>query len=195
MMATDIKDHPRFGVDTQYWVAFSNKSEIRIDGPDRPKWTFRKASDSLKIDFNPPEAPSPRQEAVIGVKADDLEMATAIAKACETLTQFWEIFDKREHSETDFSLKAKVTDENGTEHVWLVSPERKDGTMFGTIGNDLKVVKNIKLGDRIQVPDQNITDWGYMHDGRMFGKFTLRVLLKRMPAAEAAMYRKLLADP
>ena len=55
IMATDIKDHPRFGVDTQYWVTFSNKSQITIDGPDRKKWTFRRATDIVKIDFDAPK--------------------------------------------------------------------------------------------------------------------------------------------
>jgi hypothetical protein len=55
IMATDIKDHPRFGVDTQHWVAFSNKSQITIDGPDRKKWTFRRAADIVKLDFDAPK--------------------------------------------------------------------------------------------------------------------------------------------
>ena len=55
IMATDIKDHPRFGVDTQYWVLFTNKSQITIDGPDRKKWTFRKAADIVKLDFDAPK--------------------------------------------------------------------------------------------------------------------------------------------
>jgi hypothetical protein len=32
IMASDIKDHPAFGVDTQYWVTFNGKSQITIDG-------------------------------------------------------------------------------------------------------------------------------------------------------------------
>jgi hypothetical protein len=55
IMATDIKDHPRFGVDTQYWVTFSNKSQITIDGPDRKKWIFRRAADIVKLDFDAPK--------------------------------------------------------------------------------------------------------------------------------------------
>ena len=55
IMSTDTKDHPRFGVDTQYWVWFANKSQIRIDGPDRPKWAFRKAPGLPGIDFDQAE--------------------------------------------------------------------------------------------------------------------------------------------
>lgn len=55
IMASDTKKHPRFGVDTQYWVLFTSKTQIRIDGPDRPKWTFRKAPGIPKIDFDAPK--------------------------------------------------------------------------------------------------------------------------------------------
>jgi hypothetical protein len=55
IMATDTKEHPRFGMDTQYWVWFANKDKIRIDGPDRPKWTFRRALGVPNIDFNAPK--------------------------------------------------------------------------------------------------------------------------------------------
>ena len=30
IMATDIKDHPRFGLDTRYWLNFTNKDQITI---------------------------------------------------------------------------------------------------------------------------------------------------------------------
>jgi hypothetical protein len=52
IMATDVRDHPRFGVDTKYWVNFPNKDEVTINGPDRPKWTFRRAAESIKLDFD-----------------------------------------------------------------------------------------------------------------------------------------------
>ena len=58
IMATDTKEHPRFGVDTQYWVWFANKDQVRIDGPDRPKWTFRKAPGMPAIDFDAPKTPA-----------------------------------------------------------------------------------------------------------------------------------------
>ncbi|MBI5800461.1 MAG: hypothetical protein HZA92_06995 [Verrucomicrobia bacterium] len=52
IMATDVKDHPRFGVDTQYWVSFNNGSEVKIEGPDRPKWVFRKAAEVARLNFD-----------------------------------------------------------------------------------------------------------------------------------------------
>src|SRR3954471_11257846 len=31
IMATDVKQHPRFGVDTQYWVAFQNNGKMTVN--------------------------------------------------------------------------------------------------------------------------------------------------------------------
>lgn len=54
IMATDIKDHPRFGVETQHWVTFGTKN-FTINGPDRKKWLFQRAADILKLEFDAPK--------------------------------------------------------------------------------------------------------------------------------------------
>jgi uncharacterized protein YegJ (DUF2314 family) len=135
------------------------------------------------------------RDTTISVKDDDPEMLAAIAKGRETLPQFWEVFDKAEHGEKEFALKVKITDKHGTEHFWATELERKDGKIMGTINNDPDIVSNVKLGDRITIPEADISDWLYMRDGKMYGNYTLRPLLKHMSATEAAQYRQMLAEP
>ncbi len=55
IVATDVKRHPRFGVDTQYWVAFQNNGQMTINGPDRPNLTFQRAKPELKVQFEEPK--------------------------------------------------------------------------------------------------------------------------------------------
>src|SRR4051812_12221252 len=74
-----------------------------------------------------------KRDKVINVEANDPEMVAAIAKARDTLPQFWQVFDKPEADESDFSLKVKITDKRGTEHFWATDLERHDGKMMGTI--------------------------------------------------------------
>jgi len=136
----------------------------------------------------------PHGDRTVNVEADDPEMTAAIAKARQTLPEFWQLFEHSEHGETDFSLKVKITDKNGTEYFWVVDLERKDGKLFGTINNDPEVVKNVRLGKRIQVPELAISDWTYLRNGKMYGQRTLRPLLKRMPAEEAEKYKRILAE-
>ena len=55
IMATDVKAHPRFGVDTKYWVNFTSKDQVTINGPERPKWTFQRADEGIRLDFDAPK--------------------------------------------------------------------------------------------------------------------------------------------
>jgi uncharacterized protein YegJ (DUF2314 family) len=45
------------------------------------------------------------------------------------------------------------------------------------------------------VKQADIADWMYMRGGKMYGNYTMRPLLKTMPAAEAAEFRSILAEP
>ena len=122
-------------------------------------------------------------------------MSAAIAKARDTLPQFWQVFDRREHGESDFALKVKITDKRGTEHFWVVALERQGGKILGTINNDPDTVASVKLGDRITVPEADISDWLYTRDGKMVGNYTIRPLFKKMSAKEVEQYKKMLAEP
>jgi uncharacterized protein YegJ (DUF2314 family) len=131
----------------------------------------------------------------INVADDDPEMLVAIAKARETLPKFWDAFERRGRNETDFALKVKITDTHGTEHFWATGIERKNGKTSGTIDNDPNIVRTVKLGERIQINEADISDWFYFRDGKMVGNQTLRVLFKEMPPAEVKRYKAMLADP
>jgi uncharacterized protein YegJ (DUF2314 family) len=136
-----------------------------------------------------------KPDKVITVADDDAEMLAAIATARGALPQFWDMFEKRPHKESAFSLKVKITDKKKTEFFWLTDIERKDGQTLGTIDNEPETVKSVKAGQRITIPDPNIADWFYMRDGKMVGNYTLRVLFKQMPPEEVAKYKKIMADP
>jgi uncharacterized protein YegJ (DUF2314 family) len=136
-----------------------------------------------------------REDRTYDVSGDDAEMNAAIAKARETLPQFWAVFEKPSRSETDFSLKVRITDENGTEHFWVSDLERLDGKLFGTINNDPNTVESVKLGQRIEIPHADISDWLYLRDGKMVGNHTLKPLLKDMPPEEVERLKGMMAEP
>jgi uncharacterized protein YegJ (DUF2314 family) len=136
-----------------------------------------------------------KKDKVFSVERDDPEMTAAIAKARDTLPQFWQAFDKREHNESRFALKVKITDKKGTEHFWATNIERRDGKTLGTINNDPDIVTSVKLGDRIEIPKDDISDWLYMRDGKMVGNETVRPLFKKMQPAELERLKSMMADP
>lgn len=136
-----------------------------------------------------------KRDDVIAVESDDPEMEAAIAKARETLPEFWSALEARREGESGFSLKVRMEYEGDVEHIWVGEIERRDGKIMGTIDNDPDALKNVKLGDRIEIKEADISDWTYLRNGKIVGNETLRPLLKHMPADEAAAVREKLADP
>ncbi len=136
-----------------------------------------------------------KKDPIIDIADDDPEMLAAISKALGTLPEFWKTFDKPEHGEREFSLKVKITDKRGTEHFWVIDLQKQTGKIMGTINNDPEILSSVKLGDRIEVPDADISDWLYMREDKMVGNETIRPLLKKLPAAEARKLRSIMTNP
>ena len=129
------------------------------------------------------------------VEDTDPEMAAAIAKAQETLPHFWQAFDHRAHGESNFVLVVRITDKGRIEHFFTTDFERRDGKTMVTISNKPKIVASVKLGDRIEIPPADITDWFYMRDGKYVGMRTIKPRFKHMPAAQVEAIKQVLTDP
>ena len=129
------------------------------------------------------------------VEDSDPEMAAAIAKAQQALPQFWQVFDKREHSESNFVLVVRITDKGRIEHFHTTDFERRDGKTVVTISNKPNIVASVKLGDRIEIPGADITDWHYMRDGKYIGMFTMKPRFKHMPADQVDAFKRVMTNP
>lgn len=138
---------------------------------------------------------SAREDKIINVADDDKEMNAAIAKARSTLPHFWEVFEKPQRGEQDFALKVAITDKNGTEHFWAVDIERKDGKIKGTLNNEPNIVESVKMGQRMEITETNISDWMYIRDKKMVGNYTIVPLFKEMSKEEVAQFKAMMADP
>jgi uncharacterized protein YegJ (DUF2314 family) len=129
------------------------------------------------------------------VEDSDPEMAAAIAKAQATLPQFWQAFDKRVRGESNFVLVVRITDKGRIEHFFTTEFERRDGKAMVAISNSPKIVASVKLGDRIEIPEADITDWHYMRDGKYVGMFTMKPRFKYMRAADVEQFKQVMVDP
>jgi uncharacterized protein YegJ (DUF2314 family) len=131
----------------------------------------------------------------VSVDQNDPERKAAVAKARVLLPHFWETLDAPKRGERGFALKVRITAGKDVEYFWLTPVERKDGKIFGTIDNDPVKVKSVKIGQRIEVPEPDITDWLYLRDDKVVGNYTLRAMLKTMSREKADDYKKKLAEP
>jgi uncharacterized protein YegJ (DUF2314 family) len=139
---------------------------------------------------------SSQDSSYIKLPNEDAEMGQAKVQARATLWQFWDKLASPGPGEEGFALKVALPyGTNNTEHIWTKDVERKDGKITGVINNVPRDVKGIRVGQRIDIAEAQISDWMFMRNGKMVGNYTLRPLLKRMPAKDAARYRALLETP
>jgi uncharacterized protein YegJ (DUF2314 family) len=129
------------------------------------------------------------------VEDTDPEMAAAIAKAQETLPQFWQAFNQRAHGESNFVLVVRVTDKGRIEHFFTSDFERRDSRTIVTITNSPKIVASVKPGDRIEIPAADITDWSYMRDGKYVGYRTMIPRFKNMRPEDVEAFKRMMAEP
>jgi len=70
-----------------------------------------------------------------------------------------------------------------------------DGKTMVTISNHPNIVASVKLGDRIEIPEADITDWHYMRDGKYVGMTTFKARFKHMRPADVEQFNKMMIDP
>ncbi|MET0263650.1 MAG: DUF2314 domain-containing protein [Rariglobus sp.] len=118
---------------------------------------------------------------------DQVEMNAAIAKAKGSVDEFIAVLDAQ--GADSFSVKAPITDANGTEHFWITDVSFKDGVFAGKIGNEPGIVKNVRIGQDWRVNKADISDWMFMRGEKIHGGYTIDPLLPGFPKGQADAMR------
>ena len=136
---------------------------------------------------------------VVDIETSDSDLVTAKAEPAKTLPEFWKEFDKPSPGVTNFNLKAAFPVNAGKvtcQSIWLNGVERLSRNRFaGRLGNDPRDMPGKKLGDRLEFDEKQIEDWMFMRNGKIVVNQTMRPLLKKMPAAQAAQFQSMLEKP
>lgn len=119
----------------------------------------------------------------------DPDMAAATAQALASLDEFLALSEAPPAGTDRFKLKVKVRDGNVTEHFWVTPFRRTETGFVGILANQPEEVHNVVLGQNFKFKRDDISDWGYMSDGRQVGSFTVCVMFKRMSNEEADYMR------
>lgn len=135
----------------------------------------------------------PKPETLVEGGYDEAEMEAAIARARSEVDRFIEELEKGDGS--DFAVKAPIEENGKVEHFWLTDVVYRDGKFEGLIGNDPGIVSHVKLEQDWTIEKSEISDWMFMRDGKMYGNYTMRPLLKTLSPEEAAQFRSILAEP
>jgi len=136
-----------------------------------------------------------KTDPTIAIRASDPEMNAAIEKARATLPTFFVHWKHPGPGESDFNLKLRITDDGSVEHFWLGQVTGTLGQLSGVVDDTPQTVHSVKLGQRIPISVDQITDWMYLRDGKIVGNLTMKVLFKHMHPKDVAKLKASLADP
>ncbi len=130
---------------------------------------------------------------------EDPQMQHAFVQARETFGFFWrELAWEMRRIVPALELacvKAPFFDETSgeegqpeAEQMWISDVNFDGNIITGTLINSPNWVKSVEEGDTVQVPRNEISDWMYAINGRVFGAFTVNLMRKGMPPEEMAQH-------
>jgi uncharacterized protein YegJ (DUF2314 family) len=125
-------------------------------------------------------------------KSDDPEMARAVTRAVDTFKYLWRELTweyRRIVPALELSaIKAAFNDPEGgvddVEHMWLSDVEFDGDVISATLMNAPNELTSVQQGDQITLRRDEIEDWMYVREGRVYGGFTIQVLRAGMSSAD-----------
>ncbi|TGX55018.1 DUF2314 domain-containing protein [Sphingomonas gei] len=124
------------------------------------------------------------QDATIAVPSGDAEMAAAIAKARGGLPVFFGHATAPGPDEGGYMIKYDLLPGAPAEFIWAEVISHKGDVTIARLLNAPRSA-GFTRGLQVSVRDNQVIDWAYWHAGTLVGGATMRVLIARMPAAEA----------
>lgn len=123
------------------------------------------------------------------VSGDNAQMNWAMEKARHTIGYFRESLQSPRPDQFGFTLKVRLEDENGIEHIWMndLSVD-SDGVFYGMVDAEPSIVKSVNFGAKIGIGIDNISDWLVIEQGRMIGGYTIRVYREGLSHDERAAF-------
>lgn len=131
-----------------------------------------------------------KDDQTVLIRSEDQEMNAAIERAQSTLDEFLKINANPPSGASGFKIKVRIEDSHGTEHMWVTPFKKTEKGFSGVLADDPEYVTSVKNGQVLNFTRRDVTDWGYVQDGKQKGSFTVCVLFKHMPASEVEQYRR-----
>ena len=119
------------------------------------------------------------------LKNEDSEMNIAIDAARKTIVEFEKAITSKNPDYYNFALKKRFKiGESGGEHIWISNIGYQNNKYYGIVDNLPNSTTGVQLGDTIEIPLEDITDWLYVDKNTVKGAYTTRVLRKRTTEQE-----------
>ena len=91
-------------------------------------------------------------------------------------------------------VEFQADDVLGVEDFWIEPTHvGADGSVDGLVSEPSTRIARLKQGSEIHARADQIVDWMYVQDGKIFGQFTMRAQFDRMTPQQRAQFEALLA--
>jgi uncharacterized protein YegJ (DUF2314 family) len=125
---------------------------------------------------------------------NDPEMKAAVLRARSEIDEFIKILQSGSADFYSIKMRVQQGDSEDTELFWLDNLTYADEIFSGTIDNDPDLVTSVKHGQRVSVKKAEICDWLYVKNQKMYGNYTIRVLLPKYSKQDQDKIRRALAE-
>lgn len=130
---------------------------------------------------------------IVDFHSSDTQMNEAMRQARKSLPLFWRHLEL--HPEMDHSLKVALPTGGGSlEHIWVGDISVEGDKISAVLANDPIDLPGLSFGSPVTFSREQISDWSYVKDGKMYGHYTTRVVVKHVDPAEAAQLRAMLSE-
>lgn len=116
---------------------------------------------------------------VVSVESGDPQMKAAVEQARRQWPEFLDAFQNRK-PEQPFTIKAPFGSGDRKEFMWVIVESIEGQTVHGILDNEPAYADKVKLGNKVQIPVEQINDWIYFDtEHQPHGGFTVKVLEAR----------------
>jgi len=127
---------------------------------------------------------------VFDVVQHSYAMKRAVHEARRTVGVFIMALRHPAAGQGDFEIKKPFVQGDVVEHLWLARVTFSGSRFHGYVDNVPRKIKGLKMGDRVSVNANEISDWAFVEHGRLIGGYTIRVLYMELPPAGKAALEK-----
>lgn len=118
-----------------------------------------------------------QEEATVSARAGDEALKAAQDEAQRQWPEFVAGWNDR-HPEAKCAVKAPFRDGKHVEHMWVEVLAIDDDSVSGEINNDPQRVRNVRIGQYVTVPLQEVEDWIIAEpSGKLRGGFSVNTLM------------------
>ncbi len=118
-------------------------------------------------------------------------MKRAVHEARRTVGVFIQALEHPAAGQADFEVKKPFRQGDVVEHMWLADVTFSGNRFHGRVDNMPRKITGVKMGDRVSVNPNEISDWAFVENGRLVGGYTIRVLYAELsPEGKAALEKE-----